>query len=110
MVRRVMPINVLFVQNCSLARADFENKDEDNLCPNPYLERSDHDHRQFSYNPENDTYSGDITTLTATARQFSLRPNKKSGERKPDYHARSLCDHRVSAKTRSRSPKARSRC
>ncbi len=39
----------------------------------------------FLYDPEKDTYSGDITTLTLQRDKVSVRPNKKSGEREPDY-------------------------
>jgi len=39
----------------------------------------------FLYDPEQDTYSGDITTLTLQRDNVSVRPNKKSGEREPDY-------------------------
>jgi uncharacterized protein (DUF736 family) len=39
----------------------------------------------FSYDPEHDIYSGEITTLTLQRTNVSLCPTHKSGEKEPDY-------------------------
>ena len=39
----------------------------------------------FVYDSENDTYCGDIKTLTMRRHNVAFRPNKKSGEHEPDY-------------------------
>jgi uncharacterized protein (DUF736 family) len=39
----------------------------------------------FSYNPDRDTYSGDITTLTLQRSNVLIRPTVKESDREPDY-------------------------
>ncbi len=39
----------------------------------------------FTYDPENDTYSGAIRTLSFDRPNVQLRPARKSGEKDPDY-------------------------
>jgi uncharacterized protein (DUF736 family) len=39
----------------------------------------------FVYDSGDDTYCGDIKTLTVRRHNVALRPNKKSSEREPDY-------------------------
>src|ERR1700674_3406568 len=39
----------------------------------------------FSYDPDHDTYSGDITTLTLQRDNVEFRPTAKTGDREPDY-------------------------
>jgi uncharacterized protein (DUF736 family) len=68
-----------------LLAVTFGRKGEVNLCPNPNKKGTPMIIGNFLYDPEKDTYSGDITTLTLQRDNVSLRPNKKSGEREPDY-------------------------
>jgi uncharacterized protein (DUF736 family) len=39
----------------------------------------------FSYNPEHDTYDGEITTLTLQRSDVVFRPIDKNGDKEPDY-------------------------
>jgi uncharacterized protein (DUF736 family) len=39
----------------------------------------------FSYDAQNDTYAGDIATLTLERRAVMFRPNEKGGDKEPDY-------------------------
>ena len=39
----------------------------------------------FTYNPDRDTYSGDITTLTLQRSLVVFRPTDKTGDKEPDY-------------------------
>jgi uncharacterized protein (DUF736 family) len=39
----------------------------------------------FSYDPDRDTYSGEITTLTLQRSNVVFRPTGKTGDREPDY-------------------------
>jgi uncharacterized protein (DUF736 family) len=39
----------------------------------------------FSYNPEHDTYAGEITTLTLQRGDVVFRPIDKNGDKEPDY-------------------------
>jgi uncharacterized protein (DUF736 family) len=39
----------------------------------------------FSYDPDHDTYSGEITTLTLQRSNVIFRPTGNIGEREPDY-------------------------
>jgi uncharacterized protein (DUF736 family) len=39
----------------------------------------------FSYDSANDSYAGEISTLTLQRSSVTLRPTNKSGEREPDY-------------------------
>ena len=39
----------------------------------------------FSYDPDHDTYSGEITTLTLQRSDVVFRPTGKTGGREPDY-------------------------
>jgi uncharacterized protein (DUF736 family) len=39
----------------------------------------------FSYDPDRDTYAGDITTLTLDRGSVVFRPNEKVGDKEPDY-------------------------
>jgi uncharacterized protein (DUF736 family) len=39
----------------------------------------------FRYDAQNDTYAGDITTLTLQRGNVFLTPNDKSSEKEPDY-------------------------
>jgi uncharacterized protein (DUF736 family) len=39
----------------------------------------------FSYDPDRDTYAGEITTLTLERGSVVFRPNDKAGDKEPDY-------------------------
>src|SRR5262245_8119379 len=39
----------------------------------------------FAYDSEDDTYCGDIKTLTLRPHNVALRPNEKTGAREPGY-------------------------
>jgi uncharacterized protein (DUF736 family) len=39
----------------------------------------------FSYDPDHDTYTGEIATLTLQRSNVVFRPTGKTGEREPDY-------------------------
>jgi uncharacterized protein (DUF736 family) len=39
----------------------------------------------FTYDPDRDTYAGEITTLTLQRASVMFRPTEKNGDKEPDY-------------------------
>ena len=46
----------------------------------------------FTYDPDKDSYTGTVTTLTAARGDILIRPTRKSGDREPDYRVEHECD------------------